>query len=215
MIKTPSNVLFLGVSGSGKTNSFNHVFKSICTNFTNGICFSSTADLTDDYKFMPENKIYTKYDERIVTLLMEEQHEHISLAKKRGKKCTREVFIILDDCLGVIDFHHSIFNELFSKSRHLNISVFVLIQHANSISPVMRLNTRYTFVTKIKDNNVKALFQLVNDFENEKDLKAFLKEYCVNYQTILFDDYDVYIDQSQKIKIFKFPGELPNYRLVF
>lgn len=209
----PCNFISIGMTKSGKSHSFAHIFSKIYTRFSYGICFSSTIDLNDDYDFLPKKCKIKEYNDLYVKAIMSKQYNKIAQAKKQGKKCEQHAFIILDDCLGIIDFHHSLFNELFSKSRHLNISVFVLIQHINALSPVMRINAMYTMVTKIKANNISGLYELVSCFSSVQDLKDFLAKNCKDYNCIIFDDMDPYADCPYKI--IKYPRERPQFMLQF
>lgn len=218
-LETPCNYISCGMTKSGKTHSFRYLFRDIAQNFSYGILFSSTIDLNDDYDFLPKKCKFQKYNPTFVRAMMNKQYKNIvryndQLAKnQKNLKTPEECFIIIDDSLGVIDFHHSIFNELFSKSRHLKISCFILIQHMNSISPAMRINSMYTIITKIKANNISSLYELVSCFDNIYELRQFLAQYCVNYNVIMFDDSDPY--KNTPCVIFRCPKEKINYLVDF
>jgi hypothetical protein len=220
VLQIPCNFISIGMTKSGKTHSFRYLFSKIYHQFAYGVCFSTTIDLNDDYDYLPKKCKFAKYDPRFIKAMMSKQYSYISKYKQAIAKNPDQqydppphCFIIIDDCLGTIDFHHSIFNELFSKSRHLNISCFVLIQHMTGISPIMRINAMYTCITKIKANNIASLYELVSCFESVTDLRTFLSDNCVNYNVILFDDADPY--KSTPYIIFKCPADNIKYLVQF
>lgn len=217
-ISIPSNVLYIGVTNSGKTHSFKYMFKKIANKFKYGVLISSTANLNYDYNFMPKDFIHDEFKEDIITNMIEMQEEKVKFAmEKYGqnnyKNHVDNSFIIIDDSIGMIDFHHSIFNSLFSKSRHLFISVFILIQHLTAISPCMRVNCLYIAITIVSDNNIDTLYKLIPGFDSKKKLKEYLQEKCINYQVMWVDKYNPY--ETQKIKILKFPEKSCEYKLRF
>jgi len=206
-------MICVGLTSSGKTHAFSHIFSNIYQHFSYGICFSSTIDLNDDYQFLPEECKFKQYRPEYVNAIMKKQYNYIMKNREKPNYVRKHAFIILDDCIGQIDFHHSLFNELFSKSRHMDISIFVLIQHMNALSPVMRINSVYTLITKIKANNITALYELVSCFSSQQELKEFLNQYCKDYNCIIFDDKDPYT--IEPTKIVKFPKEKPIFKFNF
>lgn len=222
MIEIPCNFIAVGNSKSSKTVSFKGLYWPIHKRFRHTLLFSSTNRLNCEYNDIIASSrsvlVKEKYDDDLVKeIMIHQENTIIKLNRKYSSfdkipesvKEKLHVNIICDDMLGLIDFHHSVFNELFAKSRHLYISVFILQQHINTLSPVMRINAHYTLVTKIKDNNIEALYELIQMGEGElgtskNDLRRFLNKYCVNYQVILFSERIVDEKKNRHYKIMKF-----------
>lgn len=218
MIEIPSNVIYIGQTNSGKTHSFKYMFKKIANKFSSGILICPTANLNYDYSFMPVEYVYEEFNEEVIDNMIDIQNRKVKASmvkygEKEYKNHVSNSFIIIDDSIGLIDFHHSIFDSLFSKSRHLFISVFVMIQHINALSPCMRLNSLYIGLTVICDNNIDTAYKLIPNFTNKKDLKTFLDKYCIDYNLIWVDKYDPY--KKNKISIIKFPKDSPKFSLSF
>lgn len=209
----PCNMIAIGQTKSGKSHGFGHIFSTIHDNFNYGLCFSPTIDLNDDYEFLPDKCKIKEYNEKYVVAMVKKQEAAAKRAKKMRTPFTQHAFIIFDDCLGLVDFHHSIINGLMSRSRHLNISIFILIQHINGISPAMRINSMYTMVTKIKANNIAGLYELVSCFSSVQELREFLAQYCHDYRCIIFDDMNPYAEKNYHIV--KFPAQKPIFRVNF
>lgn len=219
-LEIPCNFIACGNSKSSKTVSFKGLYWPIHKRFRHTLLFSSTNRLNCEYDdIMQSSKsviIREEYDDDLVREIMHHQEKAIiKLNKKYGSfsqipesvKEKLHVSILCDDMLGMIDFHHSVFNELFAKSRHLYISVFILQQHINTLSVAMRINAHYTLITKIKDNNIDTLYDLVQMDEigtSKNDLRRFLAKYCVNYQVILFSERIVDKEKNRHYKVMKF-----------
>ncbi len=220
LIKIPCNFICAGVSLSGKTVAFKGLYWPIVHRFRHTLLFSSTNQLNGEYDDIISHSksalVKDEYNDNLVRDIMKYQSDEIKKLKNKygtfdaipeSVKNKLHVSIICDDMLGLIDFNNSVFNQLFSKSRHLCISIFILQQHINTLSPTMRINSHYTLITKIKDNNIDTLLDLVQmqDIGTSKnDLRRFLTKYCVNYQVILFSERIVDEKKNRHYKILKF-----------
>lgn len=221
-LEIPCNMICAGLSLSGKTVAFKGLYWPIHHRFRHTLLFSSTNKLNGEYDdILASSKSSMQrehYDDDLVRDIMKHQSRIIEkLKNKYGTfanipdkvKEKLHVSIITDDMVSLIDFHHSVFNELFTKSRHLCISIFIIQQHINTISPAMRINAHYTLITKIKDNNIDTLLDLVQMGESElgtskNDLRRFLSKYCVNYQVVLFSERIVDKKNNRHYKVMKF-----------
>lgn len=219
-IEIPCNFIAAGNSKSGKSVSFKELYWPIHKRFRHTLLFSSTNRLNCEYDDLIQSSRSViqreEYDDDLVREIMQHQEKAIiKLNKKYGSfsqipesvKEKLHVSIIVDDMLGLINYQQSVFNQLFSKSRHLYISVFVLQQHITSLSPTMRINAHYTLITKIKDNNIDTLYELIQMEDIgvcKNDLRRFLAKYCVNYQVILFSERILDKEKNRHYKIMKF-----------
>lgn len=219
-IEIPCNFICAGNSKSGKTVAFKQLYLPIHKRFRHTLLFSSTNRLNCEYDDIIQSSrsviVREEYDDDLVKDIMHHQELAIvKLNKKYGSfdkipdsvKEKLHVSIICDDMLGLINFHQSVFNQLFAKSRHLYISVFILQQHITSLSPTMRINAHYTLITKIKDNNIDTLYELIQMEDigmSKNDLRRFLSKYCVNYQVILFSERILDKKNNRHYKIMKF-----------
>jgi len=221
-LEIPCNFIACGNSKSSKTVSFKGLYWPIHKRFRHTLLFSSTNRLNCEYDDLIASSrsviVREEYDDDLVKEIM--HHQEITIVKLNKKygsfdkipdsvKEKLHVNIICDDMLGLIDFHHSVFNQLFAKSRHLYISVFILQQHITTMSPTMRINAHYTLITKIKDNNIDTLSELIQMGEGEigtskNDLRRFLSKYCVNYQVILFSERILDKEKNRHYKVMKF-----------
>lgn len=207
-------MVVVGLSRSGKSCNFKQLYWPIHDKFRHTLIFSSTNDLNGEYDDIIKSSksvvVKETYDDDLVKEVMLHQTDTIRKLKNkygsfdkipRKTKDKLHVSIITEDMLGLINFHNSVFNQLFSRSRHLCISIFIIQQHISTISPTMRINSHYLMVTKVKDNNIDTIYDLIvmDDIGcNKSDLRAFLNKYCVNYNCILFSELPFEDTMSKK-----------------
>lgn len=208
MFKTPANYLILGKTNTGKTQSFKYLVRQYFCKVLNKIyVFCGTLEFNDDYDYIP--KAYKSEDMDID--LIEQIVEKAKIKKRSGKH--EQIGIVIDDAIGNLNLRDPFWDRLFSTSRHLNISVFVILQHIKYITPCMRVNIGYILITKVSDNNVDCLFELQNKFRTKREWKSFLDKNCVNYNLIVVDNYDPYKEDS--IGIIRPPKTVKKFRLKY
>ena len=174
-LEFPSNIIICGITNSQKTTIALHILKNNYKNF-NRILVATTTD--EDYK-----KILDK--DKIIINPSIDNIEDILKYQNRHKKT--KTLLILDDLIGSVNMgRNKIFDRIATTSRHMNLSVIFIVQHINSISPIIRNNSKYLFVTHVKLNNLEKLYEMIDGFENFNDFKAFYKQYNEEYIAYLF-----------------------------
>ncbi len=58
-------VVVVGSQFSGKTHWMQHLFSEIFSQFHYGIAFNSTADIHDEYGWMPRDNVYDTWDDEL------------------------------------------------------------------------------------------------------------------------------------------------------
>jgi hypothetical protein len=208
----PCNVILIGMTKSGKTHLLKCLIGLHADFFNYGLCFSSTS-FSGDYDYLPDEYVYEEYDENIIRALMNKQRQYLGLYKEGKIKSMPEAFIILDDQLGLVEFHkkNNVFDVLFSKGRHLHISCFLSIQMSSYLSPCIRYNSMYIFITVIHGGAKTMMYEISRGFKSEKEFNEFLDENCVDHKVVVFDNSDAY--EKQYIKIIKAPENIPDFYL--
>lgn len=187
-VKLPANILFCGMTGSGKTYCFRELYKKYWKShlkLTYVIC--PTAEFSRDYDDVIKNK--AKY---VLTDMNMAEYKIAEIRKLCEAMCRKNknypVMLIIDDCLGVIDFNSKAFCNLFAVSRHINLSIVLMMQNLTKfLCPTLRNNLSYIFVNKISDGNLKCLYELAGQWDDYGTMKVYLRQNLVNYQTILID----------------------------
>jgi hypothetical protein len=107
------------------------------------------ADLT------PPDHIFDEYDDEWVQELIETMTK-VNAGKPKNQR--KRVLLILDDCSSDTNFHQSKgLIKLFTRGRHLNISVILTTQHLFHVPPVARNNSDYVLVSQLNRASVEML----------------------------------------------------------
>jgi hypothetical protein len=216
LIEVPSCSIFVGNTATGKTHAFRWLFSKICDKFDYGIVISSTCRVNDDYDFIPKKYLHDTFDHTIIEQLEAESKRHAEKRKRRPTHKVPNVFIIIDDIIGTIDFRTSegrIFDNV-SKWRHINISTFFIVQHFTYLPPVVRGSARQVFVTKVNDKNIASLYETCAcGFSGKVAFKQYLDDNCRDYNLICFNPCAGY--SGELATIVKPPAERVQFKLAY
>ena len=185
-IKLPANILFCGMTNSGKTYCFRQLYtlywkKQIKLTYV----ISTTAEYSGDYKTIVKDR-YILSDMSLANGKIAEIRRFCESQRKKGKNYP--VMLVIDDCLGVINFNTPEFANLFAISRHINLTIVLMMQNLTKfMQPALRNNLSYIYINKLSDSNLKCLYELCDCWETYGDMRLFLRDNCVNYQTIMID----------------------------
>lgn len=185
-ISLPANMLFLAKTGYSKTYTFRELYTRYWKSqvkLTYVIC--PTAEFSHDYDNIVKSDKYLLTNMRLADAKID---EICKLCKNKCRKSQKyPVMLVIDDALGVINFNTPKFANLFAISRHINLTLVLMMQNLTKfMTPCLRNNLGYIFVGRISDSNLKCLYELA-DWENYNEMKEYLRKYTVNYQMILVD----------------------------
>jgi len=175
--------LVCGSSGSGKTNLVRHMLKdkrllpSIFDIEKHVFVMCPTADMSNDFEFLPEQNVFPMYDELLVKEIVDTQKANI---KQFGKRRTPPVLLILDDCLEYVH-NYSYINQIITKIRHYNISLIILSQKLKGIGRTIRLNSDY--ITIFRTSNLSEIENVLDEFVGKKFKKDLLDQVIEHFKT--------------------------------
>jgi hypothetical protein len=112
------------------------------------ILFSSTANASDDFSFLPDEYKHV-YSDELLLKVMAFQKKRIQLQKRRAKASKQNscvlsgLTLIMDDVFSPSANAKSIMHskpiiQLFTQSRHWKISCFFLVQYPKFLTPSRR-----------------------------------------------------------------------------
>jgi hypothetical protein len=202
-LNLPSLSVICGMTGTGKTTLLKWLILYNSEAFHKIYVLCPTAHLQDVYSFIPSRYLITNPTEVHIKAILKEQESN---PKQR-------IAIVLDDCIGQVNFRNSkIFDKLASSGRHYRISTFILIQDFKKLSPTIRDNLHYLFITRIKEHSLKAAFELSSGFTSFYDFKAYMDGACKNYRVVRLLCAPGYEDKTTHVFA---PGIPPKYSLSY
>ena len=94
---------------------------------------------------------------------------------KKDEECAH-VLLVLDDCVSDVNFHTAkCFERLFTRGRHIKISLIITTQYPYLIPPVARINTDFLLVGQMNKQGLKVMADefLMGDIEPREFFKMY------------------------------------------
>ena len=183
----PCLSLFFGSSGTGKTNAMLVLLRRYARQFGAIFVFCGTKDISQDWSSVLDPRCIFGVDD-----LTDRRIEMILKLAGRLKKRDKHTLVIVDDAMGATFHNNKVWDVLASSSRHSNLSLFVASQHAAKLSPIIKGNSNFVFVTKVSSQNLENLYEYVEGFENKAEFVSFLKENWGRGRIFFNDKKDVF-----------------------
>lgn len=167
-------ITLVGKRCSGKSYMLKHILQYEADNFAKIFCICPTELVNHFYSdIIPSNCIYETYDEewadKLITKLT------IANCNKKPEE-QKKVLLILDDLIADINIHQSkTLRIMYSRGRHIGLSVILTTQYLNSLSPLIRNNSDYVFVGQQNRASVELLQQQFQSGDINK--KEFMDMY--------------------------------------
>jgi hypothetical protein len=211
-ITFPSHHLVCGPTMSGKSLLVRWmIYKRFHKKF-DAIYVLSGSMFNEDYDFVPEDYKCNNVVEMnlLITGILKTQEEI-----KRSGEVLPSILIILDDIVGVIDRSSKMditpFELLYSRGRHLNISVIAIIQNITLLTPTIRLNAKYVYYSVVLGKQIDVLYEIAgHGFDSKKKLKELCNHVCKDYRFICFDCHG----SERKIKVLKANVDEANVKFI-
>ena len=123
--------------------------------------------------FIPKENIFDEYSEIWVEKLINKLSD-INAGLKDDE--AQHVLLILDDCASDISFHQSkSFKKLFTRGRHIKITIFITTQYLYQIPPVARNNSDYLLIGQLNTQGIGLLTKefMVGDITKKDFIKLY------------------------------------------
>ena len=175
--KLPFSMIITGPSGSGKgillqsliLDIYRDVFArvyvwspsvSIDPNWTPVKRYIQTELKVDTEK---ENCFFDEYNPSELEAVISRQHKITEYQKKNGHKQLHSILIIVDDFADSKEFSRNspLLNQLYVRGRHKAICIITATQKFNSLSPIIRINSRQLFFFRLR--NYKEIETMVEE----------------------------------------------------
>lgn len=150
-------VLLCAKRNSGKSILLRYLISQEKDEFDKIFVICPTEKVAPFYnEFVPQNCVFDSYSDAWVLKLIE------SMTKIKGEGKPKKILLIMDDLVGDANFFSQKgFKILFTRSRHLGISVAFNSQFLHSIPPLCRNNSDFILCGQM---NQASLEILANEF---------------------------------------------------
>ena len=176
----PSNSLHIGPSGSGKSLALLRTLMDsdkLGGMFQRYELYSPNIFIDPQYKALiqyvedqtgqkKEDFCHETFDQESIKQLMEDQRKANAYLRKNKAKRLLSACCVVDDFgerADIVRAHGSVINSLFTRGRHLQISVYgLLLQRFRMANPTIRFNAHCLYVHRL--NSSKDLEALAEEF---------------------------------------------------
>jgi len=184
----PNHILMVVArKNSGKTYLIKHLlhqaFKKKKYDWV--ICVTPTKFNKDYTNLMGDKNVFESFEPDSIDAMLNAQEKLLS--KRKGK----QGLIILDDCLGSVDFSHRVFTKLFSTNRHFKIGVWVTSQKYKALPTICRGNADKTILLNtVNETLAKSLQEeyCSDTFQTWRELQNFCHECTTDYGGVCIDN---------------------------
>ena len=167
-------VCLCGKRHSGKSELIKYIV-SLYGHLFNKIFVICPSEAVNKFysQFLPSENIFTEYKEEWIDKLMQRLIK-INVGKKDNESA--HILLILDDCVSDVNFHSDkAFQKIFTRGRHMKISLMITTQHPYLIPPVARINCDYILCGQMNKQSIKLMCDefLMGDMSPKEFLKMY------------------------------------------
>lgn len=201
---TKQLVAVVGSTFTGKTHWLRHLFLSIHKQFHYGVVFSSTDRITGEYDWLPPDNRYDSWEDRrtppsarrpeggikpgfkrVLACIMSKQEQCITRLGSSKSPC---IFIIIDDPMGAVDFHHcEEFRKVAGQLRKYNITMFILLQYVKYLSPMLRNGCHRIIIFQNTEEDMVKCKELIIGFKRKGDWVDFVTQATKRFGAVMYN----------------------------
>jgi hypothetical protein len=141
---------------SGKSELLRYIYLTNKSLFEKVFVICPSESVNRFYQdIIPKEDIFDTYKEEWIEKLIKKLTEiNAGLSDDNA----HHILLILDDCCSDTRFHNSnSFKKLFTRGRHIKITLFITTQYLNQIPPIARNNCDYLMVGQLNSQGVELL----------------------------------------------------------
>lgn len=212
LIQMPCVILSVGKTESGKTHMIKYLLKCLAMKgrFNYGCVISSTL-FEGEWDCVPEqNRAFPTQARKYICRIIKYQKRW----KEQG--ILMHSFIVLDDCIGAINFNDALWTQIVTTLRHYGVTLFVNTQYYCKLPAVFRSQAGYIFFMKmLNDRELRAAYEGCFPFMKYREFKEFVKERTGDHKCIFVDNKCSSNCTRDMYKIIKAPQYIIPFTLIF
>lgn len=182
--------LFIAMSKSGKSFLQRYLLRQLMStkSFKWVYVITPTKFNREWSNVVGDSNVAEEFDEEVIEDLL----DHLADMAHKGKQYPG--LLILDDCMGSIDFQSKLITKLASTGRHFaGLTIWATFQYYYKVPTVMRENAAY--LVMLNQVNVKVAKTILEEkanleFDSAKDLKDHFKQETDNFGAVVIQTHD-------------------------
>ena len=204
-----NTLIFCAMRKSGKSVLMNYLIEKQKDLFEEIFLIPPTEQINNQFENIVKPEfIFDEYNEDWMTSLIDRMTE-INKGKKTKEEKTH-ILLILDDCCSDANLSKMpSFKKIFTRGRHIGITIFVSAQYVYHVNPLIRSNTDYFLVGQLNNSSIDKLIDefLRGDISKQQFRELYQKStknyffLVINNQTTKENNLDE-IYSKIKAKIF-------------
>ena len=149
-------VCLCGKRHSGKSELIKYIISLYGHQFNKIFVICPSEAVNKFYsKVLPPENIFTEYSEEWIEKLMKRL---IQINVGKNDDNSAHILLIMDDCVSDVNMHSAKnFEKIFTRGRHLKISLMITTQYPYLIPPVARINCDYILVGQLNKQGLKVM----------------------------------------------------------
>ena len=185
-------VCIIAKRNSGKSVLIKYIVGQYKQNFDKIFLISPTEKINNFFtkdNFIDSKCVYDEYNEDFINSLMKRM-EIVNKGFTEGidNDKSKKVLLILDDCCSDSIFHQSkSLKQLFTRGRHLHISIILTQQSPNQVPPVCRINSDFIITGNLNDEGKEKIIQYYKKNMNRDEFEKMFNLNTENYGFLIIN----------------------------
>ena len=113
------------------------------------------------------------------------------------------VLLVLDDLIGSNNLHYQhspSLAKLYSRGRHICITIINIVQYLNAVSPLQRLNTDICFCGMVNNNSIELILnEYVSGNITKNDFLDLYRRATLDYSFLVINNCSTKTDDLNEI----------------
>jgi hypothetical protein len=184
-----NTLIFCAMRQSGKSALMKYLIEKQRELFKEIFLISPTEQINNQFSDIVKPEfIFDEYNEEWMNSLIERMTE-INKSKKTKEEKTH-ILLILDDCCSDSNLSKMpSFKKIFTRGRHIGITIFVSAQYVYHVSPLIRSNSDFFLVGQLNNSSIEKLMDefLRGDF-NKSQFKELYHNSTNNFYFLVINN---------------------------
>jgi hypothetical protein len=184
-----NTLIFCAIRQSGKSVLMKYLLNKQISIFKEIFLISPTEQINNQFQDLVKPEfIYDEYSENWMNSLIEKMTE-VNQGKKTKEEKTH-ILLILDDCCSDANLSKMpSFKKIFTRGRHIGITIFVSAQYIYHVSPIIRSNSDFFIVGQLNNSSIEKLMdEFLRGDITKLQFKKLYNENTKNYSFLVINN---------------------------